>query len=186
MAQGQLVKDHIRQAILDAAATLIVDRGDSAIMADVAEAAGIGRATLYRYFSTREDLLLALATAAIDDASARLVAADLENISVPEALARISRAVMASRVKFEVIRSGREYVDAADVERRISRPIRAVFQRGIEDGSLRSDLPVEVLTQLLRGLLQSSLRSLSFFDDSVERASAAVTEVLLHGIQSSS
>jgi len=50
VVQRQLVKDHIRQSILDAAAELLIARGDSAIMAELADAAGIGRATLYRYF----------------------------------------------------------------------------------------------------------------------------------------
>ena len=78
MVQRQLVKDHIRQSILDAAASLLISRGDSTIMAELADAAGVGRATLYRYFSSREELMSALASAAIDDASARLDAADLE------------------------------------------------------------------------------------------------------------
>jgi len=46
--------------ILDAAAELFAARGVAAVgMAEVAEAAGCSRATLYRYFSSRDDLRVA-------------------------------------------------------------------------------------------------------------------------------
>ena len=44
-------------AILDAAAQALSEHGRSANMADVADAAGISRATLYRYYPDREALL---------------------------------------------------------------------------------------------------------------------------------
>ncbi len=48
--------------ILDAASRLFVEKGVSAVgMADVANAAGCSRQTLYRYFSSRHDLHLAFA-----------------------------------------------------------------------------------------------------------------------------
>ncbi|MEM7588506.1 MAG: TetR family transcriptional regulator, partial [Acidobacteriota bacterium] len=42
-----------REAVLDAAALLFTEN-PGASMAALAEAAGVGRATLYRYFPTRE------------------------------------------------------------------------------------------------------------------------------------
>src|ERR1700683_663638 len=99
MAQAQKVRDHVSAAILDAAASVIAEHGEAASMADVAEAAGVGRATLYRYFASREDLMRALVKAAIDDASGRLVDADLENVPVPEALARLARVLVVSGFK---------------------------------------------------------------------------------------
>ena len=50
-----------RRAILDAARTLFAARGLAGFaMADVAERAGVARATLYLYWPTREELLLAV------------------------------------------------------------------------------------------------------------------------------
>lgn len=188
MAQRQLVKDHIRQSILDAAADLLITRGDTAIMADLANAAGIGRATLYRYFSTREELMSALSHAAIDDASARLEAADLEHVPVTEALARIFRAILACGAKFEFIRTEHEHLhlDKEDVDRRIGEPIRAVLRRGMEDGTLRSDLPLDVVSNLCGGLIIGAFRSLPFLENGVERVSAVATETLLKGLTASS
>jgi TetR/AcrR family transcriptional repressor of mexCD-oprJ operon len=183
VVQRQLVKDSIRQSILDAAAELLSTRGDSAIMAELADAAGIGRATLYRYFSTREELMSALAQAAIDDASARLVSADLEHAPVPEALARIFRAILACGTKFEFIRAEHEHMDKEDVDRRIGEPIRSVIRRGMEDGTLRSDLPLEVLSNLFGGLIIGAFRTLPYLENGVERASAVATETLLKGLR---
>jgi len=180
MVQRQLVKDHIRQAILDAAAALLLERGDSAIMAELADAAGIGRATLYRYFSTREELMSALASAALDDASSRLEAADLDHVPVPEAMARIFRAILACGAKFEFIRTEHEFIDKDDAAKRIGEPIRAVLRRGMDDGTLRSDLPLEVLSGMFGGMIVGAFRALSILG--VERASAVAAETLLNGL----
>jgi AcrR family transcriptional regulator len=183
MAQGLQVRDRTTSAILDAAATVIAEHDESASMADVATAAGISRATLYRYFASKEELLRALAGAAIDDVSARLDAADLDTVPVREALARVTRALVACGVKFAVIVEDHRYVDADDVHRRVGDRIRAVFERGIADGTLRGDLPAEVLARLFGALLGGALRSMVQFDGGIERTSAAVCSLFLHGAE---
>jgi TetR/AcrR family transcriptional regulator len=53
--------DVARRRLLDAASRCITRRGDTQIrMAEVAEEAGVVRSTVYRYFATRDQLLLAL------------------------------------------------------------------------------------------------------------------------------
>jgi AcrR family transcriptional regulator len=50
-----------REQILDAAAQVFLDRGlDQATMADVAEAAGVAKGTIYLYFDSKSALLTAL------------------------------------------------------------------------------------------------------------------------------
>ena len=66
--------DDARVRILDAAGRCIVRRGNTQIrMAEVADDAGVVRSTVYRYFPTRDELLLALVLMRIDAALARLV-----------------------------------------------------------------------------------------------------------------
>jgi AcrR family transcriptional regulator len=184
MAEAQTVRDHVTTAILEAAAAVIAEHGEAASMADVAEAAGIGRATLYRYFANRDDLLRALTRAAIEEASARVADADLEAVPVPEALARLSRALVACGTKFGVIMENPLHLDREEVERRFGDPLRAVLERGMTDGTLRSDLPVEALAQLWGGLLQAAIRWTTQLDGGVERTSAAMNSVFLHGAES--
>ena len=66
--------DDARLRILDAAGRCIERRGDTQIrMAEVADDAGVVRSTVYRYFPTRDELLLGLVLMRIDAALARLV-----------------------------------------------------------------------------------------------------------------
>jgi AcrR family transcriptional regulator len=56
----QTHRQEVREAILDAAGKLVLDRGLLGVtMSDIAEATGIGRATLYKYFSDVEEILSA-------------------------------------------------------------------------------------------------------------------------------
>jgi len=60
-----------RRALMDSAATLMADNPGITFM-EIAKNAGIGRATLYRHFSSREELIRALsleAVQAVDKAS---------------------------------------------------------------------------------------------------------------------
>ena len=53
-------RDAVRAAVLDAAAHLMAEQGSVAVtMSSIAQAAGIGRATLYKYFPDVESILLA-------------------------------------------------------------------------------------------------------------------------------
>src|SRR5947199_656450 len=63
--------DRTAAAILDAAAHALSEHGSSTNMADVAAAAGVSRATLYRYYPDREALLDALSSHALAEAAAR-------------------------------------------------------------------------------------------------------------------
>ena len=53
-------KEARRQAILDAAECLFTERHELANVADVAEAAGLAKGTVYLYFHTKEEIYLAL------------------------------------------------------------------------------------------------------------------------------
>src|SRR6186997_1909754 len=82
----------VSAAILEAAAAVLADRGEQASMADVAAAAGMARATVYRYFPNREALLEALGRLAVEDAGERLRAGRLQEVPVPDAFERAVRA----------------------------------------------------------------------------------------------
>src|SRR5438067_11098805 len=63
--------DRTAAAILDAAAHVFSEQGTGANLAAVAAAAGVSRATLYRYYPNREALLEALAAQAFPQPSRR-------------------------------------------------------------------------------------------------------------------
>jgi AcrR family transcriptional regulator len=150
-------------------------------MADVAAAAGVSRATLYRYYPHRDALLEALAAHALADASARLADAGLERAPVEEAIERIVRALVAVGDRYSVIVRERLEFEPGEAERCLGAPMRSVFVRGIESGLLRQDLPVEVLLELFGGALQAAVKLIERGHLGVEEASAATASVFLDG-----
>jgi AcrR family transcriptional regulator len=53
-------REAVRDAVLDAAAAVVAERGLTGVtMAEVAQRAGVGRATLYKYFADVESILTA-------------------------------------------------------------------------------------------------------------------------------
>lgn len=66
--------EEARRLLLDAAGRCIVRRGNTQIrMAEVADEAGVVRSTVYRYFASRDELVLGLLLMRIDAAQARLL-----------------------------------------------------------------------------------------------------------------
>jgi AcrR family transcriptional regulator len=172
--------DRTSAAILDAAARVYADEGASANLAAVATAAGISRATLYRYYKNREALLQALVVDAIDEAARRLADAGLERAPVEDAIERILRAFVAVGDRYAVLVSDLPWYEKAD-KSQLQTPVRAVLTRGIESGVLRNDLSAEVLNELLGGAALSAIKLTQHQQLGVEEASAAAASLFLDG-----
>jgi AcrR family transcriptional regulator len=181
MGRNQGLHDRVSAAILDAAAGVLSERGDGAGMGEVASRAGVSRATLYRYFPCREDLLRALVEAAIEDAQRRLLEADLEGVSVAEAICRLARALVSSGARYSLLLVEGSAIDPEDIERRLGGTIRQLFIRGAETGVLRPDLPTDVLLTLFGGLVKAGIHMATVDGLGVERASAALSSLFLEG-----
>jgi len=173
--------DRTAAAILAAAAHVLSEQGNSSSMADVAEAAGVSRATLYRYYPHREALLSALASHALADAAARLADAGLERATVEEAIERIVRAVAAVGDRYAVLVQEHVKFDQAEAERLLGAPMRAVFERGIESGLVRQDLSIDVLLELFGGALMAAVKLTQRGNLGLEEASAAAASMFLDG-----
>jgi AcrR family transcriptional regulator len=173
--------DRTAAAILEAAAHALSEHGGRTSMADVAAAAGVSRATLYRYYPDREALLDALASHALAEAAARLADAGLERAPVEEAIERIVRALTAGGDRYAVLAREQVEGDPAEIERLIAAPMRAVFARGLESGLFRQDLPADVLLELLGGALVAALKLTQRGQLGLEDASAAAASVFLDG-----
>jgi AcrR family transcriptional regulator len=184
MARSAAIHDRVAETILDVAADLLAVGGEPPSMADIAQAAGVGRATLYRHFPTREQLLLALSASARDATAARLAEADLDAVPVTEAIARVARVVAAGGSKYAALISRFGALGlAGDAEQQIDARLRALLQRGLDDGTFRGDLTLTELLFLFGQLLQAAARMTAEGQAGVEKAAALVTTVFLQGTQ---
>ncbi|GIG87717.1 TetR/AcrR family transcriptional regulator [Plantactinospora endophytica] len=182
MTRSPALRDHIAAGILSSAAAVLGERGEAASMADIAEAAGVSRATLYRYFPNRDALLDALTDAAFTDLSEKIADAKLDTVPVEEAIARLTRAMIAATSKYRALglleKSPEQHAQAKS---RLVDPFYALFQRGINDGTLRTDLPAHTLIAAYQGLFQGAASQVNQGRLGVEEASAAITTIFLDG-----
>jgi len=143
------LRERVSAAIIDAAAGVLVERGDEASMNDVAAAAGVARATVYRYFPTREALLEALATATVENADETLKAARLDEVEVREGFTRAVRALVTLGDAFVVVARGRARGEHPAFDAHVTAGLHALIQRGQDAGTIRSDLPAPWLLESL-------------------------------------
>ena len=182
MPETPTLRDRIAAGILDTAAALLAERGESASMAEIADAAGVSRATLYRYFPSRDALLRGLAEAASAELRERIADAELDTIPVQEAIARLTRGFVSAGSKYVALtHTGHKPPDSAQTQQDLAEPVHRLLRRGIADGTLRSDLPPELLVQVFGGLLETAIRISGPGGIRAEKASAAVISVFLDG-----
>jgi len=157
--RGRPRSDRVHRAILDAARELLIRDGFTRLRLEhVAAAAGVGKATIYRRWPSKEDLAQALLQdlaaphLVIDDVGdtrEELLAAVLNPLRAinetnfgPVIKALISQIAgnpkLGDPFRETVVRVRREQVGAA-------------IARGIERGDLRPDLDADVATELLVG-----------------------------------
>jgi TetR/AcrR family transcriptional regulator, mexCD-oprJ operon repressor len=169
----------VSAAILEAAAAVLAERGEQASMADVATAAGMARATVYRYFPNREALFEALGRVAVEQAGEKLEAARLQEVAVPEAFERAVRALVAVGDSFVVVSRESARPDPAEFERRVASPLRGLIERAQSLEEVRDDLPAAWLMESLIGIIVSGLQIRSSLG--VEDTVAGIASLFLDG-----
>jgi AcrR family transcriptional regulator len=166
LQRGRPRSEQARQAILDAAAELLLARGLSAVSMDtVAERAGASKATIYRWWPTKESLALdALYT---EWAAARPYPRDTgalrgDLLSLLRPWVRLASSRPYARVIAALLTEVQtDPVFAAEYRQRLVEPrrdqARAIFRRAIERGEIAANTKVEVALDLLYGPLYHRL-----------------------------
>jgi len=156
-ARRPALQHRVMGAILEGAATVFAAQGERASMGAVAEASGVARATLYRYFPNRESLVAELGEVAVTRGHAALAAARVEEVAPLEGVRRAVRALIEIGDPFVAVARSRRGDDGGEFERRLSAPLQELFERGQELGEIRVDIPSAWLTESLVGLIVSVL-----------------------------
>jgi AcrR family transcriptional regulator len=166
-------------AILEAARRTLVER-PGASMQDIAGAAGLHRATVHRHFASRDELIAALRLRSLEEVSAGLDAARLDDGPAREALARATIATLEVGERYRVARFTALFGPAALAQQgRLRSSVAKVIERGQRDEGLRADLPADVLTAAWGGLIVGFLPDLYRGSLDVEQAAGLTLQVLL-------
>jgi AcrR family transcriptional regulator len=188
--RGRPRSEKARKAILDAAAELLLARGLSAVSMDaVAERAGVSKATIYRWWPTKETLALdALytewATVGPSPRDTGSLRGDL--LAMLRPWARLTSSRPYGRVIAALITEAQtDPVFATEYRQRVVEPrrdqARAVFRRAIERGEIPAGTKVEVALDLLYGPLYHRL--LHGHAPLNDRFTQDVIDMALNGIQ---
>lgn len=144
-----------RGLILEAAVAVFAERGLEAGVAEVAQRAGVGSATVFRRFPTKRDLIVAVVEARIaemgDELEAALRAGDpwAGLVTAMEAIARVQA---RDRGLFEAIGgsvSGDEHLHAKHAELHVQ--LERIAARAKQAGALREDVEATDLPLLAAG-----------------------------------
>jgi AcrR family transcriptional regulator len=141
-----------------AAAIRVLGERPRASMQEVADAAGLHRATVHRHFSTRDDLLLAVRERALDEFAALVGQPDLGEMPPALAVEELTRRSLELGDRLRLYRVTAVF-DEASEERAdvLDRPIAELMERAQRAGDVRGDLPPEQLAMAWGGLVLAAL-----------------------------
>jgi AcrR family transcriptional regulator len=165
-ARGRPRSEKAHQAILAAAGDLLLARGLSAVSMDaVAERAGVSKATIYRWWPTKESLALdALFTewAAVQPRLRDTGTLRGDLLALLRPWARLATSKPYGRVIGALVTEAQtDPAFAAEYLRRVVEPrrdqARAIFRRAIERGEIPADTKIEVAVDMVYGPLYHRL-----------------------------
>jgi TetR/AcrR family fatty acid metabolism transcriptional regulator len=186
-----------REQILMAAAAVFAGRGYfGARVSDIAQKAGVADGTIYLYFKSKEEILVALFDMAmhrfLDRARAELAALD----GAQARLRRIAELHLQQAgshrdlaIVFQVeLRQGQKFMErlSTTILAEYLALIRSVVRAGQEEGTLRRDLPEKVVTKCFFGMLDEMVTNwvLSRRQYRLEDMAPIVSDLFLSGLKS--
>jgi len=185
---GRPRSEQADQAIMKAALELFAESGPAGLCIEqVAARAGVGKATIYRRWPGKEDMLidgLPSLAAPLPQPQGRSVRADL--IALVDAACK--EASDPRRVRLIALLQGEglqyprlkaRYLETVVRPRREA--IRAVLRRGVATGELREDTDIDAAMYLINGAIVASMSGLHA-DVVDSRYAKRVVEELLRGI----
>ncbi|MFD0689455.1 TetR/AcrR family transcriptional regulator [Actinomadura fibrosa] len=168
------------ELVLRTGARLLAD-DPSASIAAIAAAAGVDRRTVYRRFSSRDELLTAVFQARYDAVEEAVEAARLREAPVAVALHRYVEGIIAVNRAWPV-EAGRLLAEDSVRERRrrLIGKVDAFLRRATDEGLLRADLPPGWVSAILPPLVLRAAEDLP--DLSPGQAADVVVDTLLRGV----
>jgi AcrR family transcriptional regulator len=167
LEDGGVVYMARREEIVQAAAHVFRDRGfEATTLRDVAAALGTDRASLYYYVGSKEELLQEIVSQALRLDIEMAESVKRSRASSPEKIAALIESMVDSYDKNyphmmvyiedlgRIARQDSEWsIDVIEQTRAYESLVHSILRKGQRDGTLRSDLPVELCALALFGMI---------------------------------
>lgn len=174
-----------RNALLSAATDVLI-RNPDASLSEIAAQAGVGRATLYRHFQTREHLLVELALESLAETDKACAHIQEENLKGRRAIEEIFRSVMplANRFHFLLslwpsIETHQKLKDAYTDQ--LYQLVGSIEEAKMEN-SIDKSLPNDWLIELIDNLLYTGWHCIANGSLTVERATELSIRAFFDGV----
>ncbi|MFD4421708.1 TetR/AcrR family transcriptional regulator [Agromyces sp. NPDC058484] len=168
-------------SILDAAA-ICLSRDPNASIGEIAEAAGVGRVTLYGHFSSRAELIDAVVARAIDEGNESLEAVDLSG-DPRAALVRLIDPSWLSIVRIGALMTAAGAVLSPErmleLHERPASRVERLVERGRSEGVFRVDLPTSWLVGILHRVMHGAAAEIDAGRLSSDDAAAVIAATVL-------
>lgn len=172
-----------RQALLDSAKILLADNPGASFI-EVAETAGIGRATLYRHFPTKEDLIRTLTLEAIektDDAAKTILASP---ISAQQKIHQLLDAMIELGDSYYFLTRLSEVNDSEIITHleRQNKGLEKLIETAQQDGSINPALPISWVTHVFNGLTYSAWTAIATDELNEAEVKTLTRQAFDHGL----
>lgn len=193
-AARRLSRDRRMAAIMQTARSVLRERGSEQFLtSEVAERCGISEGTIYKYFSTKRELLTQVAEEWFEEFlreeppfSPQKPVRDRLFHVIWHSLSIIRRERALTRFVLMELRADANYrqMRIHDLNRRIAARVMTVVEDGIRRGELRDDVPIKLLRDMIFGCIEHQtwayLRGEGDF--SVEKSAEGITDIVMRGI----
>ena len=172
-------------AILDAATACLARDPDCSIN-DIAQAAGVGRVTLYGHFESRAALVAQVVERAIAQSEHTLGAVELSG-DPREALSRLLEASWEVTQRFGALVVAAEGALPPDLIREAhaepARRVRRLVKRGRASGQFRRDMPVEWQVSLVQSIVHGASLAAHRGEITTAQAPRLISETVLAALE---
>ena len=172
-----------RDALIEAAFS-VFSKNPSAALADVAERAGVGRATLHRHFASRDDLMRALSKIAIKemDDAVEVACADATSHSEIARLALQALIPLGDRHGFLALETGIEDPELQAAYEKDQRETAEMVDAAKGEGLFDTSVPTSWIVQAFDHLLYAGWESVKAGETTQDQAAALAWRTLIHGL----
>lgn len=172
------------QKVLEKARKVLV-KNPAATLQDIARSADIGRATLYRHFANREDLIEALALMTFEESDEAFEKIIGRSMTATQVLRETVSTYILMGDRYYFVGLSSSFMTSRKVRERYETQVQGLYQlieMVKEEGGIRADMPTTWVASFIDALILSGIHNLSESDLEQSEVVALATETLFDGI----